>query len=258
MKTAIMKKSFITTVVIGSLLASNISFAATSNQDVESNGEQEQLIGFGSGLVIGALVGGPVGAIIGAFTGGVVGKSVADDTKLDGQQLKINEQEMRIARLANKSEKYDDLAHRYSLSQQKLNLLSEADKVKLDELALGMNVQFRTGSSKIEPIFETQLDEVAQIMKISTTLKLDLSGYADRTGKSQFNQHLSEKRMSSVLNYLVKSGIAQSRFISQAYGDTAPLTAESSLENNFFDRRVTLKLVPNSKENSEERVMAKN
>ncbi|MCL1078393.1 sortase-associated OmpA-like protein PdsO [Parashewanella spongiae] len=249
-----MKKSLITTVVIGSLLASNISFAAASNQEVEPHGEQEQLIGFGSGLIIGALVGGPVGAVIGAFTGGVVGKSVADDTKLDSQQVKINEQEMRIARLASKSEKYDDLAHRYSLSQQKLNQLSQADKIKLDELALGMNVQFRTGSSKIEPIFEKQLNEVAEIMKISTAMKLDLSGYADRTGKSQFNQELSEKRMSAVLNYLVERGIEQSRFITQAYGDTAPLTAESSLENNFFDRRVTLKLVPSSVEG----VMAKN
>ncbi|RYV01787.1 hypothetical protein SOPP22_15640 [Shewanella sp. OPT22] len=248
-----MKKLAITSIVISSLLVSSTAFAQSSQQE-KKHGENEQLIGFGSGLVLGAVVGGPVGAVIGAFTGGVVGKSVADDSKLDMQQTKISEQSERIARLAHKSEKYDDLAHRYSISQKKLMHLSQADQVKLNELALGMNVQFKTGSAEIEPIFQTQLDEVAQIMKSSPSLKLDLSGYADRTGSSDFNQKLSEKRMANVNNYLVKSGIEQNRLQAQAYGDTAPLTAEASLENNFFDRRVTLKLVPSA----EEGVMAKN
>ena len=227
---------------------------AQSTEQDKKHGDNEQLIGFGSGLVLGAVVGGPVGAVIGAFTGGVVGKSVADDTKLDIQQAKISQQQQRIARLAHKSEKYDDLAHRYSISQKKLMHLSQADQVKLNELALGMNVQFKTGSAEIEPIFQTQLDEVAQIMKLSPTLKLDLSGYADRTGSRKFNQKLSEKRMHQVKDYLVKSGIAENRLTTQAYGDTAPLSAEASLENNFFDRRVTLKIAPETEEGE----MAKN
>ncbi|MBM7070851.1 sortase-associated OmpA-like protein PdsO [Shewanella sp. 202IG2-18] len=248
-----MKKLAITTIVISSLLVSSNTFAQSADQD-KKHGENEQLIGFGSGLVLGAVVGGPVGAVIGAFTGGVVGKSVADDSKLDMQQAKISEQQERLARLTHKSEKYDDLAHRYSISQKKLMHLSQADQVKLNELALGMNVQFKTGSAEIEPIFQTQLDEVAQVMKSSPSLKLDLSGYADRTGSSEFNQQLSEKRMHQVKDYLVKSGIEDNRLTTQAYGDTAPLSAEATLEDNFFDRRVTLKIAPEA----EERVMAKN
>ena len=246
-----MKKLIISTIVISSLLVPSAVYA---QQQDKKHGENEQLIGFGSGLVLGAVVGGPIGAVVGAFTGGIVGKSVADDSKLDLQQTKISEQQQRIARLNHKSEKYDELAHRYSLSQKKLMHLSQSEQVKLNELALGMNVQFKTGSAEIEPIFQTQLDEVANIMKSSPTLKLDLSGYADRTGNTEFNQKLSEKRMHEVKNYLVKSGIEKSRLSTKAYGDTAPLTAKSSLENNFFDRRVTLKLSPEN----EQSVMAKN
>ncbi len=248
-----MKKLAITSIVISSLIVSTAGYAQ-QNEPEQKHGENEQLIGFGSGLVLGAVVGGPVGAVIGAFTGGIVGKSVADDSKLDLQKDKLTQQQDRIARLSNKSEKYDDLAHRYSISQKKLMHLSQADEVKLNELALGMNVQFKTGSADIEPIFQTQLDEVAQIMKSSPSLKIDLSGYADRTGSKDFNQILSEKRMANVKGYLVKSGIEQNRLTAQAYGDTSPLTTEASLENNFFDRRVTLKLVPSA----EEGVMAKN
>ena len=48
--------------------------------------------------------------------------------------------------------------------------------------------------------------------------------------------------MSEVRQYLIQQGVAAMRLHGQAFGDTSPLHEQASLENNFFDRRVTLRL----------------
>ena len=109
-------------------------------------------------------------------------------------------------------------------------------QAQMDALALGMNVQFRTGSSQIEPHFKQQLDDVAYVMSLSPELTLDLTGFADRQGNSDYNQALSEQRMAEVRHYLIEQGIAAERLHGQAFGDTSPLHQQASLENNFFER----------------------
>ena len=81
-------------------------------------------------------------------------------------------------------------------------------------------------------------------MALSPELMLDLTGYADRRGDSSFNQALSEQRLIEVTSYLVSQGVSSERLHAQAFGASAPLHTEQSFENDFFDRRVTLKIMP--------------
>ncbi|RLV60667.1 sortase-associated OmpA-like protein PdsO [Parashewanella curva] len=233
-----MKKAIISTLIIGSIVTSNMAMANTE----EPHGQQEQLVGFGSGLLLGAAVGGPVGAVIGAITGGVIGKSVADDEKLTAQDVKLQQQQVKLAKLNEQQQDYQHLSHQYRLAQNKLQQLGEMRTLK--QLDLGLNVQFRTGSAQIEPLYQKQLEEVAKLMNAQPELKLDLSGFADRQGQTDLNQKLSEKRISSVKSLLTGLGVDEARLTAKAYGDTAPIHQEQTLENNVFDRRVTLQLSP--------------
>ncbi|MGB0895193.1 MAG: sortase-associated OmpA-like protein PdsO [Parashewanella sp.] len=237
-----MHKTMMATILVSSLLVPNLSYAAQQ----EKHGEQEQLIGFGSGLVLGAIVGGPVGAVIGAFTGGIVGKTVADDDKIDDQTAKIAYQQQQLADYSQHKAEYAALTARYGDAKKILDRLSAQQQDRLNALVLGMNVQFKTGSAKIESIYKAQLNEVAQVLKESPELQIDLTGFADRTGNAATNQALSEKRLANVKQYLLDKGINKSRLTSKAYGDQAPVYQTASLENNVFDRRVTIKLAPES------------
>ncbi|ARD22043.1 MULTISPECIES: sortase-associated OmpA-like protein PdsO [Shewanella] len=263
-----MKKQLIAIAIISSLSFSNVSLADDVNhfdasaydndnantelvvQDEERE-HTEELVGLTSGAVLGAVVGGPVGAIIGAFAGTLIGKTVGDDTEIQSQKELLAQQklsiEMQTSELTALHEKQQSLAEvtdEYLHVQAQLSDLKAAQQQQLQELAIGLNVQFKTGSSTIEPHFEQQLDDVAYLMALSPELKLDLTGYADRRGDSKFNQALSEQRLIEVTSYLVSQGVSAERLHSQAYGASAPLHEQQSFENDFFDRRVTLKVMP--------------
>lgn len=240
-----MKKQIIAAIISTTLLGSTMTYAA-AGQDTDTTpySDQEALIGVGSGIVLGAVVAGPVGAIIGAFTGGIIGQSVADDSEIKFQQAQLAEKESQIAMLSEEKQQLESMSEQYVSAQRELTILKQHQGTRLEELALGLNVQFKTGSSEVESHFKEQLDEVADVMAMSPELKLDLTGYADRRGDSSYNQALSEQRVAEVRSYLVKQGVNESRLDAKAFGATAPVKDEQNLENDFFDRRVTLKLLP--------------
>jgi outer membrane protein OmpA-like peptidoglycan-associated protein len=58
-------------------------------------------------------------------------------------------------------------------------------------------------------------------------MKIRIAGYASASGTKEYNQKLSERRATSVKNYLVQEGgIAQDRLSIIGYGDTRPAEYE--------------------------------
>ncbi|WP_432452732.1 MULTISPECIES: sortase-associated OmpA-like protein PdsO [unclassified Agarivorans] len=237
-----MNKSVISLALVTSLSLSSLSYAAEPSPQLSERDAKTEMIGLGSGAAVGAIIGGPIGAFIGGFTGVFIGKSVADEEALASQQQQLSEQQQQLAQLSEQTEQYQTLAAQHARVNAQLEQLKNAHQEKMSELELGLNVQFKTGSSVIEPHFKQQLDDVVYTMSLAPELKLNLTGYADRQGDSRYNQALSEQRLAEVRAYLIHQGIAEQRLNSQAFGDRSPLLAEPSVENNFFDRRVTLKL----------------
>ncbi|GIU48326.1 sortase-associated OmpA-like protein PdsO [Shewanella algidipiscicola] len=250
-----MKKQIISVLIASALLTSSFAHSAQDNSNldngnldgsapasVEASSDTEALIGVGSGIVLGAVVGGPVGAIIGAFTGGMIGQAVADDSEIKTQHALLAEQEQQLAMLNQQNREFEQVSEQYNHAQRELAQLKQHQQAGLEELALGLNVQFKTGSSVIEPHFQSQLNDVADLMSLSPELTLDLTGYADRRGDSSYNQALSEQRVAEVSRYLVKQGVDEARLNAKAYGASAPVKDEQSFENDFFDRRVTIQL----------------
>ncbi|GIU05852.1 membrane protein [Shewanella morhuae] len=225
--------------------AANVNDMATDNEySSHEDDEVETLIGLGGGALVGVLVGGPVGAIIGALTGTLIGKSVGDTDTLQVQQRQLHLQQSELSLLSAKQQKTEKQASEYAMAQQELDELLSAQRQLLSELALGLNVQFRTGSSEVEAHFLPQLDDVAEVMNLSPELNLELKGYADRRGDVSYNQALSEQRLLEVRSYLIQQGVAAPRMTTQAFGALSPLQALQDKESDVFDRRVTLTLQP--------------
>ena len=68
-------------ILLVTALGLSSAIAGTTIQAADNKVEQN--IGFGGGLIIGALAGGPVGAIIGAVSGVLLGKQVNEAEKVD-------------------------------------------------------------------------------------------------------------------------------------------------------------------------------
>lgn len=115
-----------------------------------------------------------------------------------------------------------------------------------DTITLNMpgNVTFRTDSADLNPSFYKVLDSVALVLKEYDKTLLEVAGHTDSTGSEQYNQALSERRASSVAQYLESRGVNPQRIITVGAGETRPIASNDTPEGRQANRRVELSLEP--------------
>ena len=119
-----------------------------------------------------------------------------------------------------------------------------------DQLNLIMpgNVTFNTNEFGIRNEFYPVLDSVAQVLYKYTDTNLVVTGHTDSTGSADYNYNLSNRRATSVANYLATRGVNQGRLISQGVGPDEPIASNANESGRAQNRRVELQIVaaPNS------------
>jgi outer membrane protein OmpA-like peptidoglycan-associated protein len=90
---------------------------------------------------------------------------------------------------------------------------------------------------------------VADILQTYPEAKVQISGHTDNIGTDEYNMKLSEARMNSVMSFLARHGIDESRFFMPVpYGEWRPLTENRTEEQRFRNRRVEFLLFTGSNE----------
>jgi outer membrane protein OmpA-like peptidoglycan-associated protein len=84
--------------------------------------------------------------------------------------------------------------------------------------------------------------EAAQASTHVATTKIEVSGYADRTGTAAYNQALSLRRANTVAAELVRLGVPKAEISIAAYGDTRPLVPTAPNTREPQNRRVEIVL----------------
>jgi outer membrane protein OmpA-like peptidoglycan-associated protein len=105
------------------------------------------------------------------------------------------------------------------------------------------NIFFDAGKYNLKSESGAELDEVVQLMKDNPTLKIQINGHTDNSGKAADNILLSENRAKSVTAYLVTRGIAAARLSYKGYGDTLPVADNSTPEGRAKNRRTELTVI---------------
>ncbi|MBL0925979.1 MAG: OmpA family protein [Sphingomonadaceae bacterium] len=172
------------------------------------------------GYLLGDLIGGRrdrtekiVGAGIGAIAGAGVGYY------MDEQERKLRQQTAGTG----------------------VNVIRDGDNLVLD---MPSQVTFAVDSSNIEPNFRTTLDQVAATLTQYEKTYVDVMGHTDSTGSDAYNQALSERRASSVANYLSSRGVQQARLATKGYGESQPKASNLDEAGRAANRRVEIRLVP--------------
>ncbi len=111
------------------------------------------------------------------------------------------------------------------------------------ELIMPGNVTFPTNQYTVRPEFTPVLDSVAKVLYKFTDTRLQVIGHTDSTGSADYNYNLSNRRATSVSNYLASQGIDQSRLITQGVGPDQPIASNDSPEGRALNRRVELHIV---------------
>lgn len=235
-----------------------MAHAATPKKTSSHSATQNDLVGFGSGALLGSAVGGPVGGVIGGILGLFISNDVNNDnalaqanselkeTKLqllalqrDGDALSPSRQQAEHEIRSYKTASIETLGHS---AQQNTAVLSQPSNMTPIET----NIQFRTGSHLIENHYHRQLDLIAALLRQSPDLHITLAGYADERGDSNYNQALSQQRAISVKSYLTKQQVPAEQLHTESFGELKMNAKESQPESWFFARKVILSIHPAS------------
>ncbi len=84
-------------------------------------------------------------------------------------------------------------------------------------------ILFDYNSAEIRTDAEGELDLVAQVLRLDSSITLDLRSHTDSRGGASFNQFLSVRRAQSTKAYLVSQGIAERRLRAVGMGERQPV-----------------------------------
>lgn len=119
----------------------------------------------------------------------------------------------------------------------------EACKGRFEILSRSGNINFHSGSARLQADSSALLDSVADIIARCPGLKIEVSGHTDADGSPSANQYLSQQRAKAVVRYLVKKGLAADRFTAMGYGEDKPLFDNGTPEHKSRNRRIEFTLV---------------
>jgi len=102
------------------------------------------------------------------------------------------------------------------------------------------DVLFDFDRYNIKPQFYHLLDEVVVVFEKNPGLRVRIEGHTDNIGTAAYNMKLSLKRANSVMEYLVRKGIAKDRLSIEGFGATRPIAANSTEQGRALNRRVEL------------------
>ena len=119
----------------------------------------------------------------------------------------------------------------------------EACTGRFEILSRSGNINFHSGSARLQASSAPLLDSVADIIARCPGLKIEVSGHTDADGSPAANQVLSQQRAKAVVRYLVQKGLAADRFTAIGYGEDKPIFANDTSEHKSRNRRIEFALV---------------
>ena len=209
------------------MLGIRMPMAAEAQLD---EGSEDGAIGFGIGALVGALVGGPVGALVGAAGGAYFAEQdAAKDETIDNLEATLGKRESEMAKLKHEAE------------QTQVAMTGEMPILeRRPGTAISMPIYFRTDNATVEESLRPHLAQLATYLKAYPELSVQLEGYSDRRGPSEYNQILSQRRIATIRRILEQDGIAADRIREYAYGETRAHAEPGETDAMVYDRAVVI------------------
>lgn len=101
------------------------------------------------------------------------------------------------------------------------------------------------GSNKYDLLEESksELNTLIDLLQKNPTMKIEIGGHTDNTGKETDNSILSQKRAESVVQFLTEKGIAADRLTAKGYASSKPIAPNTTEEGKAKNRRTEFTVV---------------
>ncbi|KPM49720.1 sodium-translocating pyrophosphatase [Jiulongibacter sediminis] len=101
-------------------------------------------------------------------------------------------------------------------------------------------LNFETGSAKIDANTMGEVAHIAEIMRAFPNVKIKIGGYTDNTGDAAANLKLSSDRASAVKSALIGLGVSEDRLEAEGYGEEHPIASNDTEEGRTQNRRIAV------------------
>jgi outer membrane protein OmpA-like peptidoglycan-associated protein len=108
------------------------------------------------------------------------------------------------------------------------------------------DVLFDVNSAVVDSDGRATLEDVAGVLEEYPKTAVVVQGHTDSTGSEEHNQALSERRATSVRNFLVGRGVDDDRLAALGYGEGFPVASNDSESGRRQNRRVDILLKANA------------
>ncbi|MBI5517961.1 MAG: OmpA family protein [Deltaproteobacteria bacterium] len=124
-------------------------------------------------------------------------------------------------------------------SDPNLNGCPSTVSMQAGRIVLLEPIYFATDRADIQRRSDRLLDRVADVLRSSPHIRrVSCDGHTDNRGDPEYNLGLSQRRMQSVMDWLVAHGIDASRLEAHGYGMTRPIADNTTREGRARNRRV--------------------
>ncbi len=194
-----------------------------TGQQVRNNTGTGAIAGAVGGAILGYLTNtsnseqGRRNALIGAGVGALAGAAVGN--YMDRQQAALREQ----------------------LADTGVQVIRQGDDLYL---RMPGDLTFAVNDASIRPDLLPLLDDVARVLNEYNQTTIDVIGHTDSTGNDTINQPLSERRASSVAQYLISRNVLRERFYVAGMSSREPIASNATAEGRQQNRRVEIKIAP--------------
>lgn len=216
-----MKKTILAVSLISLTLGGCMTYDPYTGEQKTSNATKGSVIGALGGAAIGVATSSKSdrgkGALIGAAAGGALG---------GGAGVYMDRQEAQL---------------RQRLEGSGVRVVRSGDEI---ELIMPGNITFDLNQTSIRSQFGSTLESVAAVLNKFDKTIIQIEGHTDSQGADSYNQLLSERRASSVRDFLLNQGIEPRRTRAVGYGERYPVASNDTAPGREQNRRVELTLVP--------------
>ncbi|MCK1789535.1 OmpA family protein [Pseudomonas violetae] len=102
------------------------------------------------------------------------------------------------------------------------------------------DVLFAFNKSDLTAAARSELDSLMSKLQNADVVSIKVIGHTDSVGADAYNQALSERRASSVADYLLSQGLAPNKLTSEGRGEREPVADNDTDEGRAKNRRVEL------------------
>ena len=105
------------------------------------------------------------------------------------------------------------------------------------------NVEFSFDNYSITRSYKVFLDSLKEFIEQHENISVIIEGHTDNVGSEQYNMALSQRRATSVLNYLTEKGIDKKILTAKGLGEVKPIASNANPTGRALNRRTEIYII---------------